>query len=137
LLADIAWSEVSFLLDHVLSETTERGVQRIHLVTTRFLTTLANAGGLKVFLSYEREAGFRLITDPRGGVRPRLIDAIAQAIQQEADNGYYRSPADPRTLADAMVSLGERFLYHGGDVDSEPDTDAASRMIALLVRELD
>jgi hypothetical protein len=34
-----------------------------------------------------------------------------------------------------MVSLGERFLYHGGYIESNPDADTASRMIALLIRE--
>jgi hypothetical protein len=34
-----------------------------------------------------------------------------------------------------MVSLGERFLSHGGYIESNPDADTASRMIALLIRE--
>jgi hypothetical protein len=63
------------------------------------------------------------------------VDAIAAWIQREVDEGYYRAPEDPQLLADGMVSLGERFLYHGGYVESNPDADTASRMIAVLIRE--
>src|ERR1700733_2091767 len=135
LLSDILWTMVHALFEHVMSTVPERGADGLRIGSTRFLTQLATGGGLTRTLQAEGGTGLRLITDSRGGVRPRLVDAIAAWIQREADEGYYRTPEDPQLLADGMVSLGERFLYHGGYVESNPDAEAASRMIALLIRE--
>jgi AcrR family transcriptional regulator len=135
LLSDILWTMVHALFEHVMSTVPERGADGLRIGSTRFLTQLATGGELTRILQAEGSTGLRLITDSRGGVRPRLVDAIAGWIQQEVDEGYYRAPEDPQLLADGMVSLGERFLYHGGYVESNPDADTASRMIALLIRE--
>ncbi len=56
-------------------------------------------------------------------------------IQGEVDAGAYRTPADPDLLADGIVTIGERFLHHGGDPDVTPDAASAGRMIAVLLRE--
>jgi AcrR family transcriptional regulator len=135
LLSDILWTMVHALFEHVMSTVPERGADGLRIGSTHFLTQLATGGELTLFLQAEGGTGLRLITDSRGGVRPRLVDAIAAWIQREVDEGYYRAPEDPQLLADGMVSLGERFLYHGGYVESNPDADTASRMIALLIRE--
>jgi AcrR family transcriptional regulator len=135
LLSDILWADVHALFEHIVRTTPERGADGLRIGSTRFLTQLATRGELTRFLQGEGRAGLRLITDSRGGVRPRLVDAIAAWIQREVDDGYYRPPEAPRLLADGMVSLGERFLYHGGYVEANPDADTASRMIAVLIRE--
>jgi AcrR family transcriptional regulator len=135
LLSDILWLDAQELLEHVERTTTERGADGIRRIVTRFLTLLATTGRLTTFLRIEGRNGFRLLTDSRGGVRPRLVDSMAMLIQREADDGFYRPPEEPQLLADAMVSLGERFLYHGGYVEENPDAEAASRMVALLIRE--
>jgi AcrR family transcriptional regulator len=135
LLSDILWTNVHALFEHILSTVPERGADGLRIGSTRFLTQLAAGGELTRFLQSEDGIGLRLITDSRGGVRPRLVDAIAAWIQREVDEGYYRAPEDPQLLADGMVSLGERFLYHGGYVESNPDAATASRMIAVLIRE--
>jgi AcrR family transcriptional regulator len=135
LLGDIAWAEVSGLLTHILATTPERGVARVRDVTTRFLTMLLNIDAVPAFLRHE--GGIQLVTDPRGFVRPRLVDGIARAIQLEADEGFYRPPVAAPVLAEAMVSLGERFLYGDGESRADLDGDTAAQVIALLVREID
>jgi AcrR family transcriptional regulator len=135
LLSDILWTNIHALFEHVVRTTRARGADGMRIASTRLLTQLATGGELTQFLLVEAAAGYRLITDSRGGVRPRLVDALAAWIQREVDDGYYRAPEDPQLLADGMVSLGERFLYHGGYIESNPDADTASRMIALLIRE--
>ena len=75
------------------------------------------------------------MTDPNGRLRPRLVDAIASAIAEEAEHGRYTPPAPPSVLADGIVALGERFLYHGGNPEFNPDPATATLVIRLLVRE--
>jgi hypothetical protein len=70
-----------------------------------------------------------------GGFRPRLTAWIRDLVQDEIDAGHYSAPEDPQLLADGIVTIGERFLHHGGDPDVSPDPTSAGRMIALLLRE--
>jgi AcrR family transcriptional regulator len=135
LLSDVLWANVHALLEHVVHHTRERGAEGLRIGATRFLTRLAAEDGLIAFLKAEGQTGYRLITDPRGAVRPRLVRAIAAWIEREVNDGFYRPPEQPELLADGIVTLGERFLYHGGYVESNPDADTASRMITLLTRE--
>ncbi len=90
---------------------------------------------MQPFLAAEGEHGLRLVTELNGGVRPRMVAAIAAYIQAEVDGGYYRPPDSPELLADVLVSLGERFLHHGGDPTMNPDLDTARRAVALMLRE--
>jgi AcrR family transcriptional regulator len=134
LLADLIWSELRSLLSLMVERTPERGVARIRRVADDFLTALAN-GGLQPFLAVEGEHGLRLVTDLSGAVRPRIVALLAEYIEREVTDGHYDPPDDPELLADVLVSMGERFLHHGGDPAMNPDLDTARRAIALLVRE--
>jgi AcrR family transcriptional regulator len=135
LLSDILWTDAQRILDYVVANTSGAGVTRIHAVAIRFLELLLSGEKLTSFLRNEREHGLRLITDPRGGVRPRLVEAIASHIAAEVRHGEYRPPDDPELLAEGIVTLGERFLYHGGATEANPDPTTAFRVIALLLRE--
>jgi AcrR family transcriptional regulator len=135
LLSDICWSDVDALLDHVVRTTAERGIARVEAIATRFLQLLTTGDRLPTLLRTEGETAFRLVTDSRGGVRPRLVEAVAAFIQQEVDEGFYRPPAPPHLLAEGIITVGERFLYHGGNPQANPDPDNASRIIMLLMRE--
>jgi AcrR family transcriptional regulator len=136
LLSDIMWADVHALVEHVYrTTTTERGVHRLQAIATRFLYLLTTGDRLATLLRTEGETAFRLITDPHGGVRPRLVESIAGYIRQEVDDGLYRPPEDPTLIAEGVVTLGERFLYHGGNITANPDPDTAHRIIALLIRE--
>jgi AcrR family transcriptional regulator len=135
LLADVAWVEVSAAPQRIEAHTRGRGIKRIGAVTDRFLAEVSRDRALRAFLEAEGASGLRLLTAPGGGVRPRLVDMIATLIETEAQRGDYRPPADPHMLADAIVSLGERFLYHGGDPAMNPDPITARTAITLLLRE--
>jgi AcrR family transcriptional regulator len=135
LLSDIAWTEVQALLAHVDRNTAEVGVGRLQRMAATFLAAMAENASLNAFLTLEGDAGLRLFTAPTGHVRPRIIDAVTELIDREAQAGHYRPPDDPRILADGIVSLGERFLYHAGERAMRPDPETARRIIGLLLRE--
>ena len=135
LLSDIMWVDVCSVLDHLLESSSERGVARIQVIADRFLDLLVSGEHFTTLLQTEGDTAFRLITAPTGGVRPRLVAKLAGHIREEVDAGFYRPPEDPELIAEGMVTLGERFLYNGGDLTANPDPDNARRVIALLVRE--
>jgi AcrR family transcriptional regulator len=134
LLADVVWADMSAILTLLVERSHERGAERISQIADEYFTRLSQ-GAMQGFLAAEGETGLRLVTALDGGVRPRLVDFIAGLIAQEAADGHYSPPEDPRLLADVIVSIGERFLHHGGDPAMNPDLDTARRAIALLVRE--
>ncbi len=135
LLGDVLWTDVAAVLEHVRATAPGRGVQRLEHGAGMFLDVIAGNPLLGSFLTLEGEAGLRLLTAPAGAVRPRIIATVAGLIEEESQAGRYRPPAPAALLADGIVSLGERFLYHAGDRALNPDPETAKRVIGLLLRE--
>jgi AcrR family transcriptional regulator len=134
LLGDVSWSEVELLLRYYDTQTKAKGAEHIERLAGNFLTGLANNKALQAFLTNEGDRGLRLMTAPNGGIRPRLVAAVRDIIERERTYGY-NPPADPQLLADGIVALGERWLYHRGDPAMNPDPATARQVIALLLRE--
>jgi AcrR family transcriptional regulator len=135
LLGDVLWTEVATVLEHVRATAPGAGVIRLERGAGMFLDVVAGNPMLASFLKLEGDSGLRLVTAPAGPVRPRIIAAVTRLIEEERDTGRYRPPAPPWLLADGIVSLGERFLYHAGDRALNPDPETAKRVIGLLLRE--
>jgi AcrR family transcriptional regulator len=136
LLADAVWAEAHMIANHILHHhRAKTGLSRIQAVCVDFLAYFGNNDAVNAFLRHERDTGLELLTWVNGGFRPRLISWIGDLIQGEIDAGRYRPPAEPELLADGIVTIGERFLHHGGDPDVSPDPVSAGCMIALLLRE--
>jgi AcrR family transcriptional regulator len=136
LVADAAWAEARAIADHFALDTAGlTGLDRIQSVCVDFLASFAGNPGVNAFLQHERGAGLELLTRVSGGFRPRVVAWIVDLIDEEIAAGRYRAPADSALLADGIVTIGERFLHHGGDPDVTPDPQTAGRMIAVLLRE--
>jgi AcrR family transcriptional regulator len=136
LLTDAVWAEALAIAEHFAYATRRRkGLSRIQAICVGFLTYFGENPGVTAFLEHERGLGLELMIRVNGGFRPRVVAWIGELIQAEVDAGHYRAPADPALLADGVMTIGERFLHHGGDPDVTPDAAAAGRMIAVLLRE--
>jgi AcrR family transcriptional regulator len=136
LLADAVWAEAYAMATYMLHQSRRKtGLARIQAVCVGFITAFADNEGVKAFLENERDAGLALLTGVDGGFRPRVVAWIRDMIQGEIDAGRYRAPADPELLADGVMTIGERYLHHGGDPDVSPDPERAGRLIAVLLRE--
>jgi AcrR family transcriptional regulator len=134
LVADASWAEVDALLEHFDRVTPGRGLRHLERLAGDFLQALAQNTALQALLANEGDNGLRLLTAPNGGVRPRLVGAVAGVIERAAEQGY-TPPDDPAVLADGIVAIGERWLYHAGDPAMNPDPATARRVISLLLRE--
>jgi AcrR family transcriptional regulator len=137
LLADVVWADLDALLTHSLAEAAgaPTGEARLRAAGASFLDLIVERSALRALLANEGESGLRLLTAARGPVRPRLLARLTAAIEAEVDAGAYRTPAPPAVLADGLLSLGERFLHHGGDPDLNPDPASAALIVGLLLRE--
>jgi AcrR family transcriptional regulator len=102
----------------------------------RFNRGLADAPALRRFVEAEREAALRIITSGAGIVQQRIVDAIAELIEEEARAGRYQPPVETGTLAYAIVKLAEAFLFSDavagmrGDVERLREVEAALLGIA-------
>jgi AcrR family transcriptional regulator len=135
LLADAAWAELGEALEDLVRETAGQGVDYLERVANLYFEVLSGSPGLRAFFANEGDHGIRLVTAPGGRFRPRMVAAVRAIIEAQVETGNYRAPDDPQVLADGIISLGERFFYHGGDADLNPDPETARRVIALLLRE--
>lgn len=112
LLADVVAGELEELVTRARAQVPERGAAGLLEVFDRVNRWLADSTALRRLLEQERAGALRLLTASDGGVQPRSVAAIAELIAAEAAAGGYRPPADPRTLAYAIVRLAEAFLYN-------------------------
>ena len=135
LLGDVAWVEVEALLQHIARTTPGDGARYLERAAGAFLDLISDNPTLRAFLAAEGEFGLRVITAPNGRMRPRMVALVRDIIVAQVEQGAYQAPADPAVLADGIVSLGERFLYHRGDPAMNPDPATARQTIALLLRE--
>lgn len=97
----------------------------------RFNRALAAAPALRTFLEQERDAALRIITSSGGIVTPRMVERIAEVIEDEVERSDYQPPVEVETLAYAIVRLAEAFLFNDaaaavrGDVERLRDIEAA------------
>jgi AcrR family transcriptional regulator len=112
LLADVVAGELEALMARARREVGERGAAGLLEVFDRVNRRIAESAALRAFLERERAAALRLLTAGDGAVRARSVAAVAGLITAEATAGHYDPPADPGTLAYAVVRLAEAFLYN-------------------------
>lgn len=89
-----------------------RGGRGLLEVFDRINRSLAHSVALRRFLAQERAGAMRLLTSGTGVVQPRAVASITALISAEAAAGRYEPPAEPETLAYAIVRLAEAFLYN-------------------------
>jgi AcrR family transcriptional regulator len=131
LLGEVLVRAAEPLLERARAEARGRGAARLLDTFDRFNRGLAAAPALRAFVEQERDAALRIISSGGGKVQPRIVDMIADAIEEEVRAGRYEPAVDPSTLAYAIVRLAEAFLFNDavagmrGDVDRLRDVEAA------------
>ena len=112
LVAEVIADESEVLISRHRREVRRRGAQGLLEVFDRINRSLARSMPLRRFVEQEGAAALRLLTSSTGGVQGRGVDLITQMIEAEVAAGRYEPPADPATLAYAIVRLCEAFLYN-------------------------
>ena len=93
-----------------------RGAQGLLEVFDQINRSLSSASALRTLLEQEPGTAMQLLTSGAGVVHPRAVATVEALIVAEVSAGSYKPPADPATLAYAIVRLAEAFLYNDAGI---------------------
>jgi AcrR family transcriptional regulator len=110
-----------------------RGALGLLEVFDRINRSLAHSLALQRFLEQETGAALRLLTSSSGAVQQRAVASVERLIKAEAAAGAYEPPAEPSTLAYAIVRLAEAFLYNDAAVGIRGDHERLREVEAALL----
>ena len=133
LLAEVISAEMETLIAHERKAVRQRGAKGLLDVFDRINRRLADSVPLRRFVEQERASALRLLTASDGGVQPRSVAAITEMIATEVTAGRYDAPADPQTLAYAIVRLAEAFLYNDAAFGIRGDHERLRAVEAALL----
>jgi AcrR family transcriptional regulator len=110
-----------------------RGVEGLLEVFDRINRSLARSMPLRRFVEQEGAAALRLLTSSTGTVQCRGVALIREMIEAEVAAGRFEPPADPDTLAYAIVRLCEAFLYNDAAFGIRGDHERLREVQAALL----
>jgi AcrR family transcriptional regulator len=98
-----------------------------------YRNVLGTATSLRRFIDDEPTTALRVLTDPRGRVQPRLVEAYTDLFERDVEARGLASEVPLPVLSYAVVRLGESFLYSDVMVARDPDLKAATTVVDALV----
>ncbi|RBY95779.1 transcriptional regulator [Blastococcus sp. TF02-8] len=111
----------------------EPGRLRSLVVSEDFRYALSEAVPIRRLLDDEPATAIRILTDPRGRVQPRIVEAYTALFQRDVDEHGLVPQVPVPLLALAVVRLGESFLYSDVLAARAPDLKAATTVLDALV----
>jgi AcrR family transcriptional regulator len=133
LLGEVIGDELEQLIASKRREVRRRGGRGLLEVFDRINQALSRSTALRRFLEQERTAAMRLLTSSNGVVQPRGVACITELIEAEVKAGRYEPPAEPETLAYAIVRLAEAFLYNDAAIGIRGDHARLREVEAALL----
>jgi AcrR family transcriptional regulator len=136
LLGAVIWYLTRRALARAYEDTEQlRGTERIVTVIERFMRDVRSQPALGRLLEAEPEAALRILTSKHGPIQGGIIAVLERLMALEEERGGLKLNIDHRTLAYAIVRIGESFLYADVIADNDPDVDQAVAVIGRLLRE--
>lgn len=133
LIGEVVARELEALIARKRRQVARRGAAGLLDVFDLINRSLARSSALQRLLEQERTAAMRLLTSSDGVVQPRAVAAVEAMITAEEVAGKYAPPADPGTLAYAIVRLAEAFLYHDAAIGIRGDHERLREVEAALL----
>lgn len=133
LLSEIIASELEQLIARHRAEVRQHGALGLLKVFDRVNRSLSRSRALRALVEQERGSALRLLTSSGGPVHPRSVAAVESLIDAEVAAGRYEPPADPNTLAYAIVRLAEAFLYNDAATGMMGDWERLHQVEAALL----
>lgn len=133
LLGEVVARELERLIAAKREQVTRRGAIGLLEVFNRINRSLSKSRALRRLLEQERNVAMRLLTASDGVVQPRAVACVQALIAAEAAAGTFDPPADPGTLAYAIVRLAEAFLYNDAAIGIRGDHERLRDVEAALL----
>jgi AcrR family transcriptional regulator len=133
LVSEVIANESEVLINRHRREVRRRGGRGLLEVFDRVNRGLARSMPLRRFVEQEGAAALRLLTSSSGAVQCRGVALITAMIEAEVTAGRYEPPADPETLAYAIVKLCEAFLYNDAAFGIRGDHERLREVEAALL----
>ena len=111
LLGEVIARQLELLVARKRAQVRRRGAVGLLEVLDAVNQTLTRSSAVGRLLEQERHSAMRLLTSSAGVVEPRAVACIQALIEEEMAAGY-EPPADPATLAYALVHLRHAFLWN-------------------------
>jgi len=111
LLGEVIARQLEQLIERKRRDVGTGGAAGLLEVFDQINRSLAHSPALRRLFEQEPGAAQRLLTASTGVVQPRAVACVHRLISDEVSAGAYDPPADPATLAYAIVRLAEAFLY--------------------------
>ncbi len=115
-LGEVIATQLEQLIARKRRAVSKRGAQGLIEVLDLINRSLAQATALRRLLEQEPASAMRMLTSGTGVVHPRAVCTVEALIAAEVTAGNYEPPADPATLAYAIVRLAEAFLYNDAGI---------------------
>ena len=132
LLGEVIARQLELLVERKRAEVRRRGPAGLLEVLDRVNRTLTRSMAVRRLLEQERTA-MRIFTSSAGVVEPRAVACIQALIEREMMAGDYDPPADPATLAYALVHLRHAFLWNDATNGVRGDYERLRKVSAALL----
>ena len=133
LLVEVIWSLAERTLETIEEDVGARP-DRIVRVIVGFLEAVISNAGMKRWLAEEGEHAMRLLTLRDTEFQPRLIGAIQDLLEEEAEAGRIDLPADLHEVAYVIVRLIESYTYLDLITGERPEARRAEPILRMLLR---
>jgi AcrR family transcriptional regulator len=131
LLGEVIARQLELLVARKRAEVRRRGAAGLLEVLDRVNRTLTRSTAVRGLLDQERTA-MRIFTSSAGVVEPRAVACVEALIEEEMTTGY-DPPADPATLAYALVHLRHAFLWNDATNGVRGDYERLRKVSAALL----
>ena len=121
LLAEVFWTVASAGIDDAVVRAKGSGAQFLGEVIERYLTGISSHRPSREFIARDPEYALRVLASRHTPFQRRLIERVAELIEDQIAGGGYEPPLDPESLAFVLVRIGESFIYADVITGSEPD----------------
>jgi AcrR family transcriptional regulator len=132
LLGEVIARQLELLVARKRAQVRRRGAAGLLEVLDRVNQTLTRSRAVRRLLEQERHGAMRLFTSSAGVVEPRAVACVQALIAEEMASGY-EPPADPATLAYALVHLRHAFLWNDATSGVRGDYERLREVQAALL----
>jgi AcrR family transcriptional regulator len=110
LLGGVIATQLEQLIARTRQAVPTRGARGLLEVFDHVNRSLSRGSALRTLIEHE-PAAMRMLISGSGVVHPRAVSTVRALIVSEVASGHYDPPAEPETLAYAIVRLAEAFIY--------------------------